>query len=63
MQSFSITRIAVTPASQRRAAALQAAFVALALGFAVLYVVGFSATEEAHNAAHDYRHGMSFPCH
>jgi cobalt transporter subunit CbtB len=25
--------------------------------------VGFSHIEAVHNAAHDYRHSMGFPCH
>jgi cobalt transporter subunit CbtB len=25
--------------------------------------VGFSHIEAVHNAAHDYRHSMAFPCH
>jgi cobalt transporter subunit CbtB len=33
------------------------------LGFAVVWIVGFSQLEAAHNAAHDYRHSMAFPCH
>ena len=63
MNSISISTTQTSRKAQERAAALRAAFVALALGFSVLYVVGFSSMEEAHNAAHDYRHAMSFPCH
>ncbi len=33
------------------------------LGLAVVWIVGFSHVEAAHNAAHDYRHSMAFPCH
>ncbi len=33
------------------------------LGFFVIGFVGFSHVEAAHNAAHDYRHSMAFPCH
>jgi cobalt transporter subunit CbtB len=33
------------------------------LGLFVIGFVGFSHLEAAHNAAHDYRHSMAFPCH
>jgi cobalt transporter subunit CbtB len=33
------------------------------LGLFVIGFVGFSHLEMAHNAAHDYRHSMAFPCH
>jgi len=33
------------------------------LGFFVIGFVGFSHIEAAHNAGHDYRHSMAFPCH
>ena len=33
------------------------------LGLFVIGFVGFSHLEIAHNAAHDYRHSMAFPCH
>ncbi len=37
--------------------------VALALGFVMLYAVGFSQASVAHNAAHDVRHANGRPCH
>ena len=33
------------------------------LGVFILGFVGFSQMDVAHNAAHDYRHSMAFPCH
>ncbi|HTS52138.1 MAG TPA: CbtB domain-containing protein [Burkholderiales bacterium] len=36
---------------------------AIALGFAVLYVVGFAGPAAIHDAAHDTRHSLNFPCH
>jgi cobalt transporter subunit CbtB len=36
---------------------------ALALGALVIFAVGFSGLDVAHNAAHDTRHAMVFPCH
>ena len=37
--------------------------VALLLGTVILYGVGFSPIPLLHNAAHDSRHAMGFPCH
>jgi cobalt transporter subunit CbtB len=36
---------------------------AAALGGVILWAVGFSPAGIAHNAAHDTRHTMAFPCH
>ena len=35
----------------------------LAFGALILFAVGFSPMPEAHNAAHDTRHSLAFPCH
>jgi cobalt transporter subunit CbtB len=42
---------------------LKAALIALFLGFGLVYLAGFSATAGVHDAAHDARHALSFPCH
>ncbi len=42
---------------------LKAAFVALALGLGLVYAAGFANSEGVHDAAHDSRHALSFPCH
>ncbi len=49
--------------SAARAEVLKAAFVALFLGLGLVYLVGFSHSDTAHDAAHDTRHSLSFPCH
>jgi len=36
---------------------------ALLFGMIILFAVGFAPMEVAHNAAHDARHTMAFPCH
>ena len=36
---------------------------AVLLGTVMLYGVGFVQTSAAHNAAHDVRHTLAFPCH
>jgi cobalt transporter subunit CbtB len=33
------------------------------LGIFIVGGVGFSHIAAVHNAAHDYRHSMGFPCH
>ena len=40
-----------------------AAGLAALLGLLVLWGVGFSHIPALHNAAHDTRHSMAFPCH
>lgn len=36
---------------------------AAVLGIIILLGVGFAPMDVAHNAAHDTRHSVSFPCH
>lgn len=45
---------------ERRLAALLAAG---ALGLMIVGVAGFAHIHVVHNAGHDYRHTMAFPCH
>lgn len=52
-----------TAAATPRTEALKAAAVAMAAGVALVFTVGFAHPELLHNAAHDWRHSMSFPCH
>ncbi|MCC2687763.1 MAG: cobalt transporter subunit CbtB (proposed) [Rhizobiaceae bacterium] len=44
------------------ARATQLAMAAL-LGVFIVGFLGFSPMEVVHNAGHDYRHSMAFPCH
>jgi cobalt transporter subunit CbtB len=37
--------------------------IAAAIGVFIVGMVGFSHMTVAHNAGHDYRHSMAFPCH
>ncbi|WP_407049380.1 CbtB domain-containing protein [Methyloraptor flagellatus] len=46
-----------------RADTLKVAFAAAALGVALVFTTGFAGANVLHNAAHDSRHAMSFPCH
>jgi cobalt transporter subunit CbtB len=49
--------------SSVKSSALVQIFGAIVLGFALLYGVGFANMDVAHNAAHDTRHAIAFPCH
>ena len=46
-----------------RSEILRAALALLFTGAALLFLVGFSQIDNVHNAAHDTRHALSFPCH
>jgi cobalt transporter subunit CbtB len=36
---------------------------AVLLGLVLVFGAGLAGSEVLHNAAHDLRHGMAFPCH
>ena len=36
---------------------------ALLAGLGIVYVTGFANSAALHNAAHDTRHAMAYPCH
>ena len=38
-------------------------FAALMFGMVIIFAVGFAPMDVAHNAAHDARHSLAFPCH
>ena len=42
---------------------VKAAAAALALGTVLVFTVGFAHSTSIHNAAHDTRHTLAFPCH
>lgn len=42
---------------------VKAAAAALALGTVLIFTVGFAHSTSIHNAAHDTRHTLAFPCH
>jgi cobalt transporter subunit CbtB len=63
-----MTTLSTKPAGDGVAAAFSLSravpiFAAALLGMFIVGGVGFSHIEAVHNAAHDYRHSMSFPCH
>lgn len=58
--------MAQTPAATGTSSAsslLVQRLVAAAIGAFIVGMVGFSHMSVAHNAGHDYRHSMAFPCH
>jgi cobalt transporter subunit CbtB len=54
---------AVRTLATSRTETLKAAFVALVVGLGLVYGAGFANSETVHDAAHDSRHALSFPCH
>jgi cobalt transporter subunit CbtB len=59
-QSITSTTQSHSATAVNQSAAAQI-FGALILGAAMLFAVGFM--DVAHNAAHDTRHAIAFPCH
>jgi cobalt transporter subunit CbtB len=59
-----MTRTTSAPSASSSTASLAAQrLIAAAIGAFVIGMVGFSQMSVAHNAGHDYRHSMAFPCH
>lgn len=56
------TATIAAPESRLISRAFQIALAAL-LGLVVIGGTGFAQIDAVHNAAHDYRHSMGFPCH
>ncbi len=50
-------------AAQSSASRIAQLAIAGVLGLFIVGFVGFSHLEIVHNAGHDYRHSMNFPCH
>ena len=46
-----------------RSTVIGAATVAILVGFFLVLAAGFAQPEAVHNAAHDTRHALNFPCH
>ncbi len=49
--------------STSRLAAAAPALLAIAFGILLLYGANFARPQAVHDAAHDSRHGLAFPCH
>jgi cobalt transporter subunit CbtB len=50
-------------ATEHRVTAVVPAILAALLGLFILWGVGFAGPSVIHNAAHDTRHSVYFPCH
>ena len=46
-----------------RSSAVTAAGLAIFVGLILVFAAGFVQSQVVHNAAHDSRHSLSFPCH
>ena len=51
------------PLAAKGASVIVQAVLAMALGLLIVGVVGFSHIDAVHNATHDVRHSIAFPCH
>lgn len=56
------SEVRVAGLSRRTVVLLQAGGLLLA-GFVLVFFTGFAHSEALHDAAHDTRHTLSFPCH
>ena len=52
-----------TPTLSVRTRERRAVLVAALLGFSLVFVAGFADLAAIHDAAHDGRHSLAFPCH
>jgi len=59
MTAQTVSQVQATP----RASRLIAISVLAGLGVALIFIAGFAHPRALHNAAHDSRHSLSFPCH
>lgn len=46
-----------------RSQTVHAAVLAALIGLGIVYLVGFAQPSLLHNATHDSRHSLAFPCH
>jgi cobalt transporter subunit CbtB len=53
----------VTSSAQEKSERIKAAMMAFALGAGLVLTAGFAHSDTIHNAGHDTRHALSFPCH
>ncbi|ODN69851.1 CbtB domain-containing protein [Methylobrevis pamukkalensis] len=58
-----MTTSTIASRSNARQGALVACALAFLIGGALVFTTGFAGADVLHNAAHDTRHALSFPCH
>ncbi len=49
--------------AESRSTVIGAATVAILVGFFLVLAAGFAHPDTLHNAVHDTRHALAFPCH
>ncbi len=59
MQTATTTQTQISLSQSRRLVAAAT----LCFGLGLVFVTGFANSATVHNAAHDTRHAMAFPCH
>lgn len=57
------TKTASTTASSSQVSRIAAPAALFLMGAAMVFLAGFSHPATIHDAAHDTRHALSFPCH
>ena len=62
-QNLNVQKHAIAQSEACRHEKFTASIIALILGVFMIIGVGFAPMEIVHNAAHDTRHSLSFPCH
>lgn len=60
---MSIATSQTHPAAHSRAATALPAVLAVVFGLFLVWGTGFASPAVLHDAAHDTRHAMAFPCH
>ena len=63
MQHSMSSEVKIGSAIASQQSALIQISAAIVLAVALIYGVGFASMGVAHNAAHDTRHAVAFPCH
>ncbi len=57
------TQTQTSTLSQAKTTRLAAPAVMFVMGAALVFLAGFSHPQSLHDAAHDTRHALSYPCH
>ena len=58
-----VSRLSATGIGSVSWATVAGVSMALTLGTFIILGMGFAGADVLHNAAHDMRHGLAFPCH
>jgi cobalt transporter subunit CbtB len=61
--AMTVADAAAKPTDRSRSTARASLAAAFVLGAGLVFLVGFAQSAALHDAAHDTRHTMAFPCH